>query len=94
MDTRIGPENENANPNNKPKNDASEVVRRHLEDKNHQITDEDIRNVRIATEDNEPVTTGAEAQERFMDKDPEDKNEENDLPDPNDKPGTPWDVVK
>ena len=65
MENRIVPENENAN-NKPPKNDASEVVRRHLEDKNHQITDEDIRNVRIVADDGEPTTIGAEAEAKFV----------------------------
>lgn len=93
MDNRIGRENENAN--NKPsETDSSEIVRRHLEDKNHEITEEEIRNVRIVVEDDEPVTTGAEAEARFVENDAEDDEEKDRLPDVNDKPATPWDVVK
>lgn len=93
MNNPIGREKENAN--NKPlETDSAEIVRRHLEDKNHEITDDDIRNVRIAVEDDEPVTTGAEAQAKFVENDMEDdKEEENEVPDPNDKPATPWDVI-
>ena len=83
------------NANNKPlETDSSEIVRRHLEDKNHEITDDEIRNVRIAVEDSEPVTTGAEAKAKFVENDMEDdKEEENDGLDPNEKPATPWDVI-
>ena len=30
--------------------DTSEIVRRHLEDKNHEITDEEIRNIKVVGE--------------------------------------------
>ena len=77
--------------------DSAEIVRRHLQDKNDEITEDDIRNVKIVTTDDEPVTVGAEAAARLL-------NDESDLtgdgidndkaePDPKDKPGTPWDVL-
>ena len=92
MDNRLRRENENVH--NKPlETDSSEIVRRHLEDKNHEITEEEIRNVRIAVEDDEPITTDADAETRFVANDEEAK-EENDVPDPNDQPATPWDVIK
>ena len=70
--------------------DSEEIVRRHLADEEHEITDEDIRNVRIVGQDGEPPLTGAEAQSRFG---TGDSDEETDTPDPNAKPGTPWDVL-
>jgi hypothetical protein len=91
MENRNNPENK-SNESNKP-TDSSEIVRRHLEDENHEITDEDIRNVKVVgIEDDEPVTIGAEAEARFG-TDEENKDEaEKDAPGAL-RPGTPWDVV-
>lgn len=86
---RIGPESR-TNENKPGETDTGKIVRRHLEDEHDEITDEDIRNVRIADTDAEPVTTGAEAQTRFID---EKAGEDDDAPDPIDKPVTPWDVL-
>lgn len=94
---RIDPEN-NINEGNKPlETDSAEIVRRHLEDENHEITDDDMRNVKIGTTDEEPVTI-SEATEGVLDGDSEELNDEisNDVtgaPDPKDKAGTPWDVL-
>lgn len=94
MENRNTPENR-INQNNKPmETDSSEIVRRHLEDENHKITEEEIRNVKIVgTEDNEPVTTGAEAEAILgIDENSEEAGDKT-APDPNDRPVTPWDVV-
>jgi hypothetical protein len=93
MNNRKTSENRDT-PNNKPiETDSSEIVRQHLEDENHEITDEDIRNVKIVgTEGNEPVTTGAEIEARFGTTDSK-VGDDNDTLDPNDRPVTPWDVV-
>ncbi len=65
-------------------------MRRHLEDENHEITDEEMRNVKIVATDDEPTTTGAEAAARFA----EDEAEERDKEKNNDaKPDTPWNVL-
>lgn len=61
--------------------DSQKVVRRHLEDKDHVITDEEIRNVRIGVS---PPANGLQAPT-------EDRNEESD---PADKPVTPWDTIE
>lgn len=92
---RISPENK-TNENKPAETDSAEIVRRHLEDENHQITDEDIRNVRVGAKDDEPVTIGAEAEARFAEDDSKEDAEDEDLdaPDPKDKPVTPWDVIK
>jgi hypothetical protein len=63
--------------------DSAEIVRRHLEDENHEISDEDIRNVKINLDIEEPVTTANAAKEEG----------ENTTPEPDAKPGTPWDVL-
>ena len=78
--------------------DSAEIVRRHLQDKNDEITEDDIRNVKIVTTDDEPVTVGAEATALLLDDESESAGDEvnNDKAetDPRDKPGTPWDVLK
>jgi hypothetical protein len=95
MDNRIGPENNDAGKTKPVASDTTEVVRRHLEDKNHEITDEEIRNIRIVGKDNEPITVGAEAEAKFVEGNVESEiDEKTDLPDTTDKPATPWDIVK
>ena len=95
MDNRIAPENNEAGKNKPAASDTSEIVRRHLEDQNHEITDEEIRNIRIVGKDSEPVTVGAEAEAKFVEKKSENENDgEGNLPDQGDKPVTPWDVVE
>lgn len=82
---RISPENRIKE--SKPmETDSSEIVRRHLEDENHEITDEEIRNVKIGSTEDEPTTTGAEAAARFT----EEKDRENNN---NAKQDTSWDVL-
>jgi len=94
---RISPENK-TNESGKPvRTDSAEIVRRHLQDEKHEITDEDIRNVKIVTTDEEPVTI-AEATEGVLEGDSEKlKDEESKeitgAPDPKDKAATPWDVI-
>ena len=75
---RISPENK-TNENKPAETDSAEIVRRHLEDENHQITDEDIRNVRVGAKDDEPVTIGAEAEARFAEDDSKEDAEDEDL---------------
>ena len=88
MENRNNPENK-GNESNKL-TDSSEIVRRHLEDENHEISEEDMRNVKIVgIEDGEPVTTGAEAEAKFGTD--EDAKDDEDAPGP--RPGTPWDVI-
>ena len=68
-------------------NDSAKIVRRHLEDKNHVISEEEIRNVRISTEIppfNE-VTTGAEAATLVKEVEKEK---------PADRPATSWDTIE
>jgi hypothetical protein len=82
---------ENRTKESKPmETDSSEIVRRHLEDENHEITDEEIRNVKIGSTEDEPTTTGAEAAARFTEEEPEEKDRENNN---NAKPDTSWDVL-
>lgn len=91
----ISPENKKTE--NKPvETDSEKIVRRHLENEDDEITDEDIRSVRVSIDSDEPVTTGAEAAARFTKGNLEEndlKDEDIDAPDPKDKPVTPWDVL-
>ena len=84
----ISPE-ANKNANKPVESDSEKIVRRHMENKDDEITDEDIRNVRITGDEEEPVTTGAEAKAKFLKGDPEEKEEI----DKRNEPGTPWDVL-
>ena len=92
---RNTPGNRNKESNKPIETDSSEIVRRHLEDENHEITEEDIRNVKVVgTDDEEPVTTGAEAKAKFdIEEDERVKKDDEDAPKPNDNPVTPWDVI-
>lgn len=67
--------------------DTTKIVHRHLEDKEHIITDEEIRSVRISTElpPFDEVTTGAEAATNVI------KSEQEE---PSDRPVTPWNTVE
>ena len=90
---RFSPENK-INEGKKPiQTDSAEIVKRHLQDKNDEITEEDIRNVKIVTSDDEPITVGAEAKARLIGDEDGEIEEETDMPDPKAKPGTPWDVI-
>ena len=73
------------------------IVRRHLQDPNHVITDEEIRNVVVGKSDDEIPQAGAELAARFgIDND----NSKPGLDDkagkdnPEFKPPNPWDIKK
>ncbi len=92
---RMNPEN-STNQNKPIESDSEKIVRRHLENEEDEISDADIRNVRIVGEDDEPTTIAAEADKKNKEdlKDEDGAEDEDDaLPDPNDKPVTPWDVI-
>jgi len=99
---------------NKPKNleeenntgtDAQKITRRHMEDEDDIITDEDIRNIKIGPLREVPSTTGAELEEIVREKeeigelkeDNEEVDEENEKnkkdEQPPSKPMTPWDTI-
>lgn len=92
----MNPGNSN-NPNIPIESDSQKIVRRHLENEDDEITDADIRNVRIVGEDDvQTPVAAAEAEiknkEGLKDEDGA-EDEDDDLPDPNEKPVTPWDVI-
>lgn len=92
----IKPENRE-NESGKPiETDSEKIVRRHLEDEDDEISDADIRNVRIVGEEDEPTTVAAnvavENKEKLEDEEGA-GDEDNELPNPNEKPVTPWDVI-
>jgi len=71
---------------------AQELVRRHLEDKNHVITDEDMQKVKVGLPNDEEPAAGIESASYFEgeeNKDEEKKDGENPV-----RPATPWDVVE
>jgi hypothetical protein len=79
--------------------DTHKIIRRHLENKNDIITDEDIANVRVGMT---PPLMDAATEARFEDEDAEEKAEERALgntqdskPDQNleNEKTTPWDTV-
>jgi hypothetical protein len=85
---------ENIIPNNDPARkteirseelDAKELIRKHIEDPNHEITDDDIRNLKPATND-DPPSIGAEAMSRIleMEETDDDDNDDDDDDDEND----------
>jgi len=70
--------------------DTQKVVRKHLEDKDHVISDADIRNVRIGM-------TPSSNNERHIDGMSEEIQtviQENDKEKPADDPITPWDTIE
>jgi hypothetical protein len=72
------PESENSN---RPTT-TEEIVRKHMEDPNHVITDDEIRNVEVGKIDEVP-TVGAEAAERFgLNGDERSATDETDAPNP------------
>jgi hypothetical protein len=92
--------NENAEDvnNDRFESDTQKIVRRHLEDKDHIITDEDIANVRVgmvppefdkATEARfEDEETREDVEDKFTDEEGPDKDENL-----NEKRITPWDTI-
>lgn len=62
--------------------DIQEIVKRHMQNKDDVITEEDIKYARIGHSDETP-TVGAEAEAKL---------ENDEEKDPNDQPLTPWDV--
>jgi hypothetical protein len=96
MDNRINAEK--THQNRPVETDSEKIVRRHLENEDDEITDEDIRSVRVVTTDDEPTTISAEAEARFTeDSDKEITGSETDektgAPNADEKPGTSWNVL-
>jgi len=83
--------------------DAQKITRRHLEDEDDIITDEDIRNIKIGPIRQEPIATGAELSEIIKEREEMDdikdsNSEEDSSEDKKDgespaKPVTPWDTI-
>ena len=74
--------------------DTQKVVRRHLENKDDVITDEDLRNIRVGL--TPPVVVGETQEEKLEDTikevERESSNTDKDT-DRKDNPITPWDLV-
>jgi hypothetical protein len=73
--------------------DTQKLVRRHLEDEGHVITEEEIRNVRVGMSPppDEPTEEAIrEREERTADRKVPDENETA----PGEQQATPWDVIQ
>ncbi|HEU4633354.1 MAG TPA: hypothetical protein VFS22_05175 [Flavisolibacter sp.] len=73
--------------------DTQKIVRRHLEDENHVITEDEIRNVRVGmTPPPDAPTEEAirEREEKIADRKTPDENETA----PGEQQATPWDVLE
>jgi hypothetical protein len=88
----LQPENDQAKSPERYQTDSQKVVQRHLEDENHIISDEDIRNVRIGVTEVAPMQT-----EKILDKlveEVEKENKEEDDVAQKDNPINPWDTIQ
>lgn len=90
-------------PENTPNHEAEgtgteNIVRRHLQDPNHVITDEEIRNVVVGKSDDEGPKAGAELTARFGIEDAGDDQspdtDEGTKENTEFKPPNPWNVIK
>ena len=72
--------------------DTQKVIRRHLENEDDTISEDDIRNVRVGmSPDTDSLAKAAEKLEDEV-KDIDEKKDD-DSKDPNEEPVTPWDVI-
>jgi hypothetical protein len=67
--------------------DTQKLVRRHLEDPNHVITEEEIKNLRVG------MSPGIDAETEKAVKALEERVQENNGDDNTERPSTPWDVM-
>ncbi len=83
------PEEQNDSKITRFESDTQKVVRQHLEDEDHEISEEDIKNVRIGMTPpmDEPTRVGVEELQEKIDE----NNQQHKTG--GDKPVTPWDVV-
>ncbi len=68
--------------------DGRDVIDQHLQDENHVITDEHIRNYKVGVKDDVPEGTREEMEKRF-----EDEDSASDKESSSGNRVTPWDVV-
>jgi hypothetical protein len=74
------------NENQRFESDTQKIIRRHLADENDQITDDDIRNVRVG------LVPPTEERVEIEEENKETENSED--KEGSDEPITPWDTVK
>lgn len=75
---------------------TQDLVRRHLEDEDHVITDEDMKKVKVGQHNDEEPSRAAEVETYFEGEEDEDKDEKSDKDKDGEnpiRPATPWDVV-
>ena len=89
-DKKLQP-NESSPGGDRFKSDTQKVVQRHLEDKDHVISDEDIRNVRIGM--TPPVSDRHGIDETIKEIESAKDETENKEQKPSDDPITPWDTL-
>lgn len=96
-------ENEQARgqtPGNNPKkfeSDSQKVVHKHLEDFNHTISEEDIRNVRVGMTPpdaaKDPKALNKEIEQKVADITRDMESNRDDEETPRDQPINPWDII-
>lgn len=90
--------NEASRPNSKPteqfETDSQRIVRRHLENENDIITDEDLRNVRIGMTPGTDEPTEDKMESLIEEVESEKKSTDDNGIDSNDNPITRWDAVQ
>jgi hypothetical protein len=74
---------------------TQDLVRKHLEDKDHVITDEELQKLKVGQQNNEEYAAGVESQTYFEGEEDKDKKEDQKDDDEENpvRPTTPWDVV-
>ena len=88
-ENNVAPQSENSG---SPEGTGTEnIIRRHLQDPHHVISDEEIRNVAVGKSDDEVALTGAEASARFGIEEPNEEGKK--AGDGEVKPPNPWDVL-
>ncbi len=74
---------------------TQDLVRRHLEDKDHVITDEDLKKVKVGQDNEEEPEAGIESAAYFEGEEDEEKKDDDRKEGENPiRPATPWDVVE
>ena len=98
MSEDVTPLQPNNNPSESLEGTGTEnIVRRHLQDPNHVITDEEIRNVVVGKSDDETPQAGAELAARFginNDKSEPGSDDKSEKDNSEFRPPNPWDVKK
>jgi lipase chaperone LimK len=100
-ESRPDPQEENIEPQNEERfeSDTQKIIHRHLENEEDEITDEDIRNVRVGMVPPESEVLTPERADEEFEQISDDINEENGRNEMVDgkkphEPETPWDILE